>query len=108
MVVLSVVVVFGLATPACYKVPPAVNAYAADLPWRADGQYAALDPAIQKELVLKDAALVCSLDLVKDSDRARSKACQCTSSSGDWRVDCKGWLGTHTPQAPPAAPEGHE
>jgi hypothetical protein len=104
------VVLFGLAGSACYKVPPAVNAYAADLPKRADGQYAALDPLIQKELVLKDAGLACSIDLVKDSDRSKSKACQCTSSSGDWLVDCKDWLGTHTPQAaaPAPAPGGQE
>ena len=97
-------VLLGLTAGGCYKVPPAVYAYTTPLPERADGQYAALDPLVQKGLVLKDAGLACSVDLVKDSDRTKSKACKCTESSGDWLVDCKDWLGTHTPTAPAATP----
>lgn len=85
-------------------IPPAVKAYAADLPARADGQYALLDEPIRKQLVLKDALLQCEIDVTEGSTEAASAACGCAkSSSPDWVSDCKSWLGAHAP-APEASP----
>ena len=88
----------SLAT-AC-GVPTSIKLYAADLPSRADGQYALLDESVKKQLVLKDSELQCAID-----GDAASAACKCSTSAGDWLADCKAWLGSHTPTAaePPAA-----
>lgn len=90
------------------SVPASVKAWAADLPARADGQYALLgDDAVKKSLVTKDAFLQCKIDVSEETAEADSPACQCAKShSSDWISDCQKWLGTHTPQATPApAPE---
>ncbi len=88
----------------CSGVPESVKLYAADLPARADGQYALLeDDDVRKQLVLKDAELQCKIDTADDMPEEKSAACGCAKSAGDWRADCKGWLGNHTP-APPAPP----
>ena len=88
------------------SIPPAVKAYAAELPARADGQYALLDEPIRKQLVMKDALLQCEIDVAEGSTEAASGACGCAkSSSSDWASDCKGWLGAHTPAADPSTPE---
>ena len=105
VVVLSLALGDLLASGCGGKIPPAVSAYSAGLPARADGQYATLDPLIQKELVLKDASLACSVDVANKIDESKSGACKCTASSGDWLVDCKDWLGEHTPKAEPPALE---
>lgn len=85
---------------ACGHVPLSIKTYAAELPARADGQYAVLDDTLKKQLVFKDAALQCAID-ADDGKEQGSAACKCTkSSSEDWVADCKGWLGEHAPQAP--------
>jgi hypothetical protein len=90
-------------------IPPAVKIYAAELPARADGQYALLDDSIKKQLVMKDALLQCEIDVAEGSTEAASAGCACArSSSEDWVSDCKSWLGAHAPAAEgspaPAAP----
>lgn len=90
----------------CYRVPASIKLYAADLPHRADGQYALIDDdSVKKSLVVKDAMLKCKID-EEESSGEGSAACQCAkSASPDWTVDCKPWLGEHTPKAAPATPE---
>jgi len=95
----------ALAVAACSGVPQSVRIYAAELPARADGQYALVsDDTVKKGLVTKDSELQCKIDLEDKKDESQSAACACAKSSGDWRTDCKGWLGSHTPaaDAPPA------
>lgn len=99
--------IFGQAVTlcaiACSGIPESVRLYAADLPARADGQYALLsDDLVKKQLVMKDAELQCAID-AKDGNEATAASCKCATSAGDWLVDCKGWLGNHTP-VPAAAP----
>jgi hypothetical protein len=85
-------------------IPPSIRAFAADLPARADGQYALLDEPIRKQLVMKDALLQCSVDQSDGVKEADSPACQCsTSAHEDWAADCKAWLREHAP--PPMPPE---
>jgi hypothetical protein len=94
-----------LALAACSSVPESVRLYAADLPARADGQYVFVsDDDIKKQLVLKDSELQCKIDVADGTAEEKSPACQCTKSAGDWLVDCKAWLGTHTPKPAPPAP----
>lgn len=95
----------AIAVVGCCKVPESVKLYAADLPARADGQYALIDDdSIKKSLVVKDAMLQCKIDVEGGSDET-SPACKCAkSSSPDWTVDCKAWLGDHTPKREQAAP----
>jgi hypothetical protein len=94
----------------CYRIPGSIRAYAAELPARADGQYAVLDEPLQKQLVMKDALLQCRIDREDGKSEAESMACRCaTSASASWLDDCGGWLGEHTPRpvptgAPSAAP----
>ncbi len=100
-----------LLVAGCSPVPASVRLYAADLPARADGQYALLsDDSVKKQLVLKDSELKCKIDIEDGTTEEKSAACQCTKSVNDWLVDCKAWLGPHTPTAPatpgtPAAPD---
>jgi hypothetical protein len=90
---------------ACGGVPLSVKAYAADLPARADGQYAFLDDDdVRKQLVLKDSLLQCKIDVEEGAEESKSAACRCSTSAGDWRADCKAWLGNHVPPAPAATP----
>jgi hypothetical protein len=94
----------GLSAAGCFQTPPSIRTYASDLPARADGQYALLDDAVKKQLVLKDAALQCSID-VDDGKTDGSSACTCAESANDdWTIDCKAWLGAHTP--PPVVSTG--
>src|SRR5882672_8087120 len=104
-VLVAAAVCAGVAS-ACCHVPESVKLYAADLPARADGQYAMIDDdAMKKSLVTKDAMLACKIDVDEGKTEEESQACQCAkSSSPDWIADCKGWLGAHTPAAPSAAP----
>jgi|SRR6185369_2268334 len=95
----------ALLAGACASVPESVKLYAADLPARADGQYAFVsDDDIKKQLVLKDSELKCKIDVADGIAEEKSPACQCTKSAGDWLVDCKAWLGDHTPKPTPATP----
>lgn len=101
--------VFGLGG-CCHTLsgPASIKAWAADLPARADGQYALIgDDAVKKSLVTKDAFLQCKIDVSEETAEADSPACLCAKShSSDWISDCRKWLGTHTPQATPVpAPE---
>jgi hypothetical protein len=87
----------------CYRIPGSIRAYAAELPARADGQYAVLDEPLQKQLVMKDALLQCRIDREDGESEADSMACRCaTSASLSWLDDCGGWLGEHTPRPAPA------
>jgi len=98
--------VLGVAAMSgCTKVPESVKLYAADLPARADGQYALIDDdAVKKSLILKDALLKCKIDEEQSSGET-SPACQCAkSSSTDWTSDCRAWLGDHTPKPTPPTP----
>jgi hypothetical protein len=80
------------------KIPASVRAYAAELPARADGQYAALDDVLRKQLVMNDALLQCRIDREDGENEAASAACRCsTSVSTTWTNDCQDWLGDHTP-----------
>lgn len=102
--------VFAIAAAlvGCCKVPESVKLYAAGLPARADGQYLGIDDdSIVKSLVTKDAMLQCKIDEEEKAGET-SPGCQCAkSSSPDWTVDCKAWLGEHTPKraepTPPSA-----
>ena len=88
------------AVSACSGTPMSVREYAASLPARADGQYAPLDTAIKKQLVLMDALLPCAIDVADKKPADESPACRCSkSSSADWTTDCKAWLGSHVPGA---------
>ena len=81
---------------ACSSVPPSVREYAKSLPGRADGQYAVLDVAIKKQLILMDALLPCAIDVADKKKADESPACRCSkASSADWTSDCKAWLGSH-------------
>lgn len=86
----------------CCHVPDSIRLYAADLPGRADGQYALIDDdATKKSLVVKDAMLACKIDVDDGKTEEQSPACQCAkSASPDWVADCKAWLGAHAPAAP--------
>lgn len=88
----------------CTPVPQSIRVLAADLPARADGQYAFIDDDdVKKGLVMKDALFQCKIDT--EDGVQPSAACSCAESdTADWRADCKGWLGAHTPPAPTAAP----
>ena len=92
-------IALSMALAGCYRVPNSIRLYAADLPHRADGQYALIDDdGVKKSLVVKDALLQCSID-EEDKPGETSAACLCAkSSSADWTLDCKAWLGSHTPQ----------
>jgi hypothetical protein len=103
----AIAVAFGsLVISGCggAAVPQSVRDFAAELPARADGQYAPLDDLVKKQLVLKDALLQCDLDQIDKKPEAESAACACARSSSDvWTSDCEGWLGQHVPA--PATPE---
>jgi hypothetical protein len=89
----------------CFHVPPSIKLYAAELPARADGQYAVLDDVLKKQLVMKDALLQCAIDSDEGSQKD-SAACKCAESAAeDWVADCKAWLGPHAPQTQSAPPE---
>jgi hypothetical protein len=92
------------------NIPKSVRTYAAELPARADGQYAALDDVLRKQLVMNDALLQCSIDVTDGQSESESAACRCsTSASASWLDDCRAWLGNHTPaqaHAPAHANEG--
>jgi hypothetical protein len=80
------------------SIPKSVRTYAAELPARADGQYAALDDVLRKQLVMNDALLQCSIDVTDGQSESESAACRCsTSASASWLDDCRAWLGSHTP-----------
>ena len=100
----ALVAVLAGAASGCCHIPDSVKLYAADLPARADGQYALIDDdATKKSLVLKDAMLACKIDVDEGKTEEQSPACQCAkSASPDWIADCKAWLGAHTPVPPPA------
>jgi hypothetical protein len=105
--ILVALLVSGLLS-ACVAVPESIKRYAAELPTRADGQYAAIrDESVKKSLIVKDALLQCKIDEAEKPDDA-SSACDCAkSTSPDWTTDCKAWLGNHVPKtttAPPPAP----
>lgn len=88
----------ALAAGCSSSIPKSVRTYAAELPARADGQYAALDDVLRKQLVMNDALLQCSIDVSDGQAEAESAACRCsTSASASWLDDCRGWLGNHTP-----------
>ena len=89
----------GLGLSACGgAIPPSIRQFASELPARADGQYAVLDDALRKQLVMKDSLLACRIDLEDKKSESDSGACRCTkSASQDWKQDCKDWLGAHTP-----------
>lgn len=92
-----------LSIAACSSVPESVKLYAADLPARADGQYVFVsDEDVKKQLVLKDSELQCKIDVAEGKTDEKSAACQCSKSTADWLVDCKPWLGDHTPKPAPA------
>jgi len=96
-----------LLVAGCGSIPASVKMYAAALPARADTQYAFVsDDAVKKQLVLKDSELQCKIDIEEGQTEEKSAACQCTKSNGDWLVDCKAWLGEHTPKpsTPPSTP----
>ena len=99
-------IIMPLLVAGCSSVPASVKLYAAELPLRADGQYALLsDDSVKKQLVMKDSELKCKIDIEEGTAEDKSAACQCTKSVGDWLVDCKAWLGAHTPAAPaPSTP----
>ena len=89
----------------CAGLPPSIRQFAAELPARADGQYALLDPLIRKQLVMKDALLQCRIDLEDGLTEQQAASCRCAeSASADWLADCHGWLGAHTPTADPPEP----
>jgi hypothetical protein len=105
---LAVVFASVLVSGCAGALPQTVRDYAAELPARADGQYAPLDDLVKKQLVMKDALLQCGIDVVDEKPEAESAACMCaTSSSEVWTSDCKGWLGEHVPASvgPEADPE---
>ena len=86
--------------------PASVRQYAAELPARADGQYALLDPLIRKQLVTKDALLQCRIDLEDGHSEQDSPSCRCAESASlDWLDDCRAWLGAHTPMDEPPEPD---
>ena len=87
------------------NIPESVKMLARELPARADGQYAPLGDDVRKQLVMKDALLACKIDIAGGTEEIASDACKCAESSGDWRVDCKGWLGPHLPPSPAAKGE---
>jgi hypothetical protein len=90
-----------VALAGCQKVLPSVRTYA-DLPSRANGQYATLDESIKKQLVMKDSELQCSIDAEDNVKKSSSAACKCSeSASSDWISDCSGWIGSHTPKPTP-------
>lgn len=97
---------FSAAVMSCSGVPQSIRTAAAELPARADSQYAFLeDDDVRKQLVMKDALFQCKIDLEDKIEEAKSAACQCsTGHSAEWREDCKGWLGAHTPPGPSASP----
>ena len=102
---LRALLLMSLLAAGCSSIPASVKLYAADLPLRADGQYALLsDDSVKKQLVMKDSELQCKIDIEEGKTEDTSAACKCTKSVGDWLVDCKPWLGDHTPAAAPAAP----
>ena len=91
----------------CGSVPNSIKVYAADLPSRADGQYALLeDDSVKKQLVMKDSELQCAIDIAEGTAEEKSPACQCSHSVTDWLTDCKAWLGAHTPAPGPTGPTG--
>jgi hypothetical protein len=91
----------------CYRIPKSVRTFAADLPTRADGQYAVLEDPLKKQLVTKDALLQCRIDLEDGTTAADSAACRCsTSASEDWVGDCRAWLGAHAPSQTPTPGDG--
>jgi len=79
-------------------IPQSIREISAQLPARADGQYAGLDDSLRKQLVMKDSLLACRIDLEDKKTESESPACKCSASaSADWKQDCKDWLGSHTP-----------
>src|SRR4051794_14195670 len=73
--ILAVAAVFASVTGCCH-VPDSVRLYAADLPARADGQYALIeDDATKKSLVVKDAMLACKIDVDDGKTEEQSPAC---------------------------------
>jgi hypothetical protein len=103
--VIFAAVMIALLVAACMpaQIPESIKMFAADLPARADGQYAPLDVSVKKQLVETDALLQCKIDVTGGAAETASAACKCAESAGDWLVDCKSWLGAHLPV--PAAKE---
>ena len=95
----NLVALLVLGAAACGGgIPPSIRELSAQLPARADGQYAVLDEGLRKQLVMKDSLLGCRIDLEDKKAESDSPACRCSkSASADWKHDCKDWLGTHTP-----------
>lgn len=94
-----------LVAVGCGGVQPSIREFAAELPARADGQYAPLDLMIRKQLIMKDALLQCKIDLEDGRSEQQSASCRCAeSASDDWLSDCRTWLGPHTPSPEPEAP----
>lgn len=95
---LALAIAVALSAAACASaIPGSVRQFANELPSRADGQYAALDEPLRKQLVLKDSELQCRIDLADSKSETESAACRCAKSASDWKQDCKDWLGAHTP-----------
>lgn len=79
-------------------VPESIRVYAADLPARADGEYALVsDEGMRARLVRKDARLQCYIDVEEHVPERGSAACRCANSAGNSLVECTAWLGAHTP-----------
>jgi len=82
----------------CYRIPDSLRGLAAELPGRADGQYAPLDDELKRQLVTKDALLQCRIDREDGAEEADSAACRCSMTvSEPWTQGCKDWLGSHVP-----------
>jgi hypothetical protein len=95
---IAAALLIALAAGCASNIPKSVRTYAAELPARADGQYAALDDLMRKQLVMNDALLQCSIDVTDGQTESESAACRCsTSASASWLDDCRAWLGNHTP-----------
>ena len=96
----SVIALLTFGVAACGGgVPQSIRELSAQLPARADGQDALLEDGLRKQLVMKDSLLGCRIDLEDKKTESDSPACRCSkSASADWKEDCKGWLGTHTPR----------
>ncbi|HEY5958817.1 MAG TPA: hypothetical protein VIV60_19785 [Polyangiaceae bacterium] len=76
----------------CSSIPQSIRTFSEELRDRGSGQYCPLPEELSQQLVLKDAALGCDLDVHSGIEEQRSFACTCTKSSGDWKKDCAEWM----------------
>ena len=80
----------------CSSYKKAVEKYVNTLPERSRFCQDKIEPELQKEFVLNDAALACLVDKDTDahSSEAPTAACRCADgSTDDWLKNCKEWLG---------------